>query len=144
MLSSSVCPSSGYSAWRCLAFFVNRSRLRAERRVRPIRRTVEPGALHPSIDDAGVLARRQTAATLGRLRTRVSSIPGQHWALIEDETWTAVGDQLAANAGDHRGTAKATEPSLLAGLPVGAHANGSRHHTRSKKADAIATTSPQR
>jgi DNA invertase Pin-like site-specific DNA recombinase len=46
--------------------------------------------------------------------------PGQHPALIEDETWTAVRDQLAANTGDHRGEANAAEPSLLAGLLVDA------------------------
>jgi site-specific DNA recombinase len=47
--------------------------------------------------------------------------PGQHPALIDGETWTAVRDQLAANAGDHRRRAKAVEPSLLAGLLVDAH-----------------------
>ena len=36
------------------------------------------------------------------------------------ETWTAVRDQLAANAGDHRYKAKSAEPSLLAGLLVDA------------------------
>ena len=46
--------------------------------------------------------------------------PGQHPALIDDETWTAVRDQLAANASDHRRRAKAAEPSLLAGLLVDA------------------------
>jgi hypothetical protein len=44
--------------------------------------------------------------------------PGQHAPLIDDETWTAVRDQLAANAGDHRRRAKAAEPSLLTGLLV--------------------------
>jgi hypothetical protein len=42
--------------------------------------------------------------------------PGQHPALIDDETWTAVRDRLAANAGDHRRKARAAEPSLLAGV----------------------------
>ena len=41
---------------------------------------------------------------------------GQHPALIDAETWTAVRDQLAANAGDHRRKARAAEPSLLAGV----------------------------
>jgi site-specific DNA recombinase len=41
---------------------------------------------------------------------------GQHPALIDDETWTAVRNQLAANTGDHRRRAKAAEPSLLTGL----------------------------
>src|SRR5437762_8069325 len=45
---------------------------------------------------------------------------GQHPALIDDETWTAVRNQLAANTGDHRRRAKAAEPSLLAGLLVDA------------------------
>jgi site-specific DNA recombinase len=42
--------------------------------------------------------------------------PGQHSPLIDDETWTAVRDQLAANGGDYRRKARAAEPSLLAGL----------------------------
>jgi site-specific DNA recombinase len=45
---------------------------------------------------------------------------GQHPALIDEVTWTAVRDQLAANAGGHRQRTKATEPSLLAGLLVDA------------------------
>jgi hypothetical protein len=44
--------------------------------------------------------------------------PGQHPALIDDETWSAVRDQFAANIGDHRGKANAAEPSLLTGLLV--------------------------
>ena len=66
---------------------------------------------------------------------------GQHSALIDDETWTVVRGQLAANAGDHRRRAKAAEASLLAGLLVDAH--GERL-TPSRKADAIAITSPLR
>jgi site-specific DNA recombinase len=46
--------------------------------------------------------------------------PGQHPALIEDETWTAVRDRLAGNARDHRRKTKAAEPSLLTGLLVDA------------------------
>src|SRR5271155_3757734 len=42
--------------------------------------------------------------------------PGQQPALIDDESWSAVRDQLAANTSDHRRGAKAAEPSLLAGL----------------------------
>jgi DNA invertase Pin-like site-specific DNA recombinase len=56
----------------------------------------------------------------GRIAHKGQLYPGQHPALIDDETWTAVHDQLAANAGDHRRKAKATEPSLLAGLLVDA------------------------
>src|SRR3981081_4504867 len=44
--------------------------------------------------------------------------PGQHAALIDDESWSTVRDQLAANTSNHRRRAKAAEPSLLAGLLV--------------------------
>src|SRR5271169_4754797 len=50
----------------------------------------------------------------GRIAHKGELYPGLHPALIEDETWTAVQDQLAAHAGDHRPRAKAAEPSLLA------------------------------
>ncbi len=46
--------------------------------------------------------------------------PGQQPALIDDESWSIVRDQLAANTRDHRGRAQAAEPSLLAGLLVDA------------------------
>src|SRR5271155_769484 len=46
--------------------------------------------------------------------------PGQHPALIDNESWSAVRKQLAANMSDHRRKAKAAEPSLLAGLLVDA------------------------
>ncbi len=49
---------------------------------------------------------------------------GQHPALIDDEIWIAVRDQLVANAGDHRGKTRAVELSLLAGLLF--HARGER------------------
>ena len=39
--------------------------------------------------------------------------PGQQPALIDDESWSAVRDHLAANTRDHRRRAKAAEPSLL-------------------------------
>jgi site-specific DNA recombinase len=54
-----------------------------------------------------------------RRRGRAAAVQlyrGQHPALIDDETWAAVGDRLAANAGKHRRKARAAEPSLLAGL----------------------------
>src|SRR5271155_5720920 len=54
----------------------------------------------------------------GQIAHKGELYPGQHPALIDDETWTAVQDQLAAHAGDHRPRAKAAEPSLLAGLPM--------------------------
>jgi DNA invertase Pin-like site-specific DNA recombinase len=56
----------------------------------------------------------------GRIAHKGQLYPGQHPALIDDETWTAVRDQLAANAGNHRRRAKTVEPSLLAGLLVDA------------------------
>ena len=46
--------------------------------------------------------------------------PGQQVALIDDESWSTVRDQLAANTSNHRRRAKAAEPSLLAGLLVDA------------------------
>ena len=46
--------------------------------------------------------------------------PGQQAALIDDESWSTVRDQLAANTSNHRHRAKAAEPSLLAGLLVDA------------------------
>src|SRR5947208_5639059 len=46
--------------------------------------------------------------------------PGQQPALIDDESWSAVRNQLAANTSDHRRRAKAAEPSLLAGLLIDA------------------------
>src|SRR5207237_8794684 len=42
--------------------------------------------------------------------------PGQQAALIDDESWSTVRDQFAANTSNHRRRAKAAEPSLLAGL----------------------------
>ena len=52
----------------------------------------------------------------GQITHKGQLYPGQQRALIDNETWTAVRDQLAANAGDHRYKAKSVEPSLLAGL----------------------------
>ena len=46
--------------------------------------------------------------------------PGQQPALIDDETWIAVRDQLAGNTNAHRRRANAAEPSLLASLLVDA------------------------
>ena len=56
----------------------------------------------------------------GRIAHKGQLYLGQHQALIADETWTAVRSQLAGNAGDHQRKAKATEPSVLAGLLVDA------------------------
>src|SRR6266446_10843628 len=46
--------------------------------------------------------------------------PGQHPALIDTETWTAVRDQIATNATNHRRRADAAEPSVLVGVLVDA------------------------
>jgi DNA invertase Pin-like site-specific DNA recombinase len=60
---------------------------------------------------------------IGQIAHKGQLYSGQHPALIDAETWMAVRDQLAANAGDHRGKARAVEPSLLAGLLVDARGN---------------------
>jgi hypothetical protein len=54
----------------------------------------------------------------GQIAHKGALHPGQHPALIDNESWSAVRDQLAANTTDHRRRAKAAEPSLLAGLLV--------------------------
>jgi DNA invertase Pin-like site-specific DNA recombinase len=56
----------------------------------------------------------------GQIAHKTELYPGQHPALIVDESWSAVRDQLAANTSDYRRKAKAAEPSLLAGLLVDA------------------------
>jgi DNA invertase Pin-like site-specific DNA recombinase len=56
----------------------------------------------------------------GQIAHRGELYLGQHPALIDDEVWSAVRDQLAANTIDHRRRAKAAEPSLLTGLLVDA------------------------
>jgi site-specific DNA recombinase len=56
----------------------------------------------------------------GRIAHKGELYPGQHPALIDDETWAAVRDQLAANASNHQRMGKAAEPSPLAGLLVDA------------------------
>jgi site-specific DNA recombinase len=53
---------------------------------------------------------------IGEIVHKGELYPGQHLALIDTETWTAVRDQLVTNARDHRRKAHAAEPSLLAGL----------------------------
>jgi site-specific DNA recombinase len=56
----------------------------------------------------------------GQIAHKGELYPGQHPALIDNETWTVVRNQLAASTSDHRHRAKAAEPSLLAGLLVDA------------------------
>jgi site-specific DNA recombinase len=76
-------------------------------------------AAHRSRADTSTDSSRTPIYT-GRIAHKGQLYPGQHPALIDDETWTAVQDQLAFNAGDHRRRALAAKPSLLAGLLVDA------------------------
>src|SRR5438093_10475392 len=55
---------------------------------------------------------------IGEIAHKGQLYPGQHAALIDPETWTAVRDQLVTNATNHRRKADAAEPSLLAGMLV--------------------------
>jgi site-specific DNA recombinase len=57
---------------------------------------------------------------LGQIAHKGRLYPGQHSALIDRETWTAVRDRLTANTRGHRSRGGAAEPSLLAGLLVDA------------------------
>jgi len=59
----------------------------------------------------------------GQITHKGQLYPGQHPALIDAETWTAVQDQLAAKARRHRSKVDAAEPSLLAGMLSDAHGN---------------------
>jgi site-specific DNA recombinase len=52
----------------------------------------------------------------GQIAHKGQLYPGQHPALIDAETWTAVQDQLAAKARRHRSKVDAAEPSLLTGM----------------------------
>ena len=56
----------------------------------------------------------------GQIAHKGALYPGQQAAVIDDESWSTVRDQLAANTSNHRRRAKAAEPSLLAGLLVDA------------------------
>ncbi len=56
----------------------------------------------------------------GQIAHKGQLYPGQHPALIDDESWSTVRNQLAGNAQDHRRKTKAAEASLLAGLLVDA------------------------
>jgi site-specific DNA recombinase len=53
----------------------------------------------------------------GRIAHKGQLYPGQHPALIDDVTWTAVRERIDAN-GAHRALTRAAEPSLLTGLLV--------------------------
>ena len=52
----------------------------------------------------------------GQIAHKGQLYPGQHPALIDAETWSAVRGQLGANARRHGSKADAVEPSLLAGM----------------------------
>jgi site-specific DNA recombinase len=56
----------------------------------------------------------------GQIAHKGQLYPGQHPALIDAETWTAVRDRLTANARDHHRKANAAELSLLAGMLIDA------------------------
>jgi hypothetical protein len=60
---------------------------------------------------------------LGQIAHKGQLYRGQHPALIDAETWTAVHDQLAAKARRHRSQMSAAEPSLLAGMLTDGHGN---------------------
>ena len=70
--------------------------------------------------------------------------PGQHPALIDDETWTAVRDQLAANTATIGAGLKPPSRACSRACWLMLGGSGSRHHTPSRRADAIAITSPLR
>jgi site-specific DNA recombinase len=53
----------------------------------------------------------------GRIAHKGQLYPGQHPALIDDVTWTAVRERIDANRA-HRALTRAAEPSLLTGLLV--------------------------
>src|SRR6266516_2962177 len=57
---------------------------------------------------------------IGEIAHKGQLYSGQHPALIDAETWTAVRARLANNASDHRRKADAAEPSLLAGVLIDA------------------------
>ncbi|HWZ69398.1 MAG TPA: recombinase family protein, partial [Stellaceae bacterium] len=57
---------------------------------------------------------------IGEIAHKGQLYPGQHSALIDTETWTAVRDQIATNTTSHRRRADAAEPSLLVGVLVDA------------------------
>lgn len=56
------------------------------------------------------------ALYIGRVPHKGETYPGQHEAIISDETWAAVQDRRAQNAVDRRSGTNAKAPSLLSGL----------------------------
>src|SRR6516162_7142346 len=57
----------------------------------------------------------------GQISHKGRLYPGQHPALIDAETWSAMQDQLAARARRHGSKVAAAEPSLLAGMLTDGH-----------------------
>src|SRR3984893_4991361 len=57
---------------------------------------------------------------IGQIAHKGKLYPGQHPVLIDTETWSAVRDQIATNATNHRRKADAAESSLLVGVLVDA------------------------
>src|ERR1700732_3778451 len=53
---------------------------------------------------------------IGQIAHKGELHPGQHEALIENDTWAAVEAQFAANTAGHRRRVGASAPSLLPGL----------------------------
>jgi site-specific DNA recombinase len=80
----------------------------------------------------------------GRIAHKGELHAGQQPALIDDESWSTVRDQLAANTNtsDRRRRAKAPSRACWRACWSMLGGSGSRHHTPSRKADAIAITSP--
>jgi hypothetical protein len=60
---------------------------------------------------------------IGQIAHKGQLYPGQHPALVDPETWTAVQDQLAVKARRHRSKVDAAEPSLLTGMLTDGHGN---------------------
>jgi len=59
----------------------------------------------------------------GQIAHKGQLYPGQHPALIDAKTWTAVQDQLAVKARRHRSKVGAAKPSLLTGMLSDAQGN---------------------
>ena len=62
----------------------------------------------------------------GRIAHKGELYPGQHPALIDDETWAAVRDQLAANASNHRRKGESSRAEPAGGL-AGRCSGGAAH-----------------
>jgi hypothetical protein len=74
VLSSFVWPSSSCTALQIAGLLVNLCRLRSAQRVRTICRAIEPGAVRPSMGDAGVLPRRQVRLSTQTAWEQISAL----------------------------------------------------------------------